>query len=64
MYDFFNSPFSTDCGSTALNITPMTIGDSLILKKRAFYISDTIPDAIPVAYEKSVITLSTHSKSP
>ena len=64
MYDFFNNSLSADCSGTVLDITPIPIGDILILKKRSFYISNTIHDAMPVAYEISVITLTTPYDSP
>ena len=58
VYDRFNIHFPVDCGSTYLNLHPMTIGDSSITNKRARYNPDTIAASIYVAYVKHVSTFN------
>ena len=64
VYDCFNSPFSVDCGRSALNVPPIPIDDSPRLNKRYWYTSDPLPDAISVASRNSISMLTTSSYSP
>ena len=62
VYDCFNNPFTADCGSPAMHVTPITIDDRPPpLHKRAQYAPYLIPAAISVASENSVNTLTTPS---
>ena len=64
VYDCFNNPSPDDFGIPALNIPPNYIGNRPHLDKRAHYTPDLLPDAIFVAFEKCVSTLTTPSDSP
>ena len=60
-YDWFNIPFTYECGSPDLNLPPITIDDRPPPHKRARYTPDLIPAAIYVASENYVSILTTFS---
>ena len=64
VYDWFNNPFTVDCGSPDLYLPPMPIGDSLITNKRDLYTPDLLPCAIYADSGKSVSTLTDPSDPP
>ena len=64
VYDCFNDPFTGECGSPDLNLPTTTIDYIPHPNKRTRYTPYLIPDAISVASEKSVSTLTTPYDSP
>ena len=64
VYDCFNNNFTSDFCIPDMNIPPITIDDRSPPHKRARYTPDILPDAISVASENSVSTLTTPSDSP
>ena len=64
VYDCFNNPFTSDCGSRAMHITCITIDNRPPPQNRSRYSPDMLPPAIYVASENSVSTLTTPSDSP
>ena len=64
VYDWFNNTFTVDCGNLALYLPPITIGGRPSPQKRSQYAPDLLPDAISVASEYYVITLTTPSDFP
>ena len=58
------NPFTADCGSQAMNLTPITIDDRPPPPKRARYAPNLLPATISVASENSVSTLTTPSYFP
>ena len=64
VYYFLNNPYTYDCGSPYLNLSPITIGDRLHPYKIARYTPYLFPAAIYVASKKYVSTLNTPYDSP
>ena len=63
VYDCFNNTFTDGCGIPDLNIYPIDIDDRPHPHKRSRYTPDILLDAISVASEKYVSTLTTRSDS-
>ena len=63
-YDCFNNPFTSDFGSPAMHLPPITIDDRPPRHKRARYAPNLLPATIYVASEKSVSNLTTPSDFP
>ena len=59
IYYCFNNIFPDDCGSSYLNLSPITIDDIPRPHKISHYTSDVLPSTISVAYENFVSTLTT-----
>ena len=64
VYASFNNPFPFDCGIPDLNLTPMSIPDSLFPKIISHYIYDPLSDAIYVASKTYVGNLNAPCESP
>ena len=64
IYDCFNNYFPANSGIPYLNPPPITMDDIPHLDQISHYTPDMLPDAVPVASEKSVSTLITPSYSP
>ena len=61
VYDWLNNTFPDDCVIPDLNLPPINIEYRTLPYKILCYTSDLIPDAITVASEKYVSTLTTPS---
>ena len=61
VHDCLNKKFTADCGIPYLNLSPITIDDIPCPHKRPLYTPYLLPDAIYVASENSVSTLTTPS---
>ena len=64
VYDCFNNPFTSDFGSPYLHLPPITIGDIPPPHKINRCTPDLLPDAISIASENYVSTLTTPYDSP
>ena len=64
VYECFNNHFTYEFGSPYLNLTLITIDDRPLLHKKSHYTPSLLTDAIYVASENYVSTLTTPSDSP
>ena len=64
VFDWFDNPFTDDCGIPSYNPPPITIYDRPLPHKRSRYTPDLLPDVIYAASERYDSTLATPSDSP
>ena len=57
VYDFFDNPFTVDCGIPDLNITHMAINDNQQPNKIAHYTPDSLPSSVYVESETMSVLL-------